>query len=463
MKGIRSYPAIFGGAAAVIIFFYISLHTRAFIEYIDDSFSLSSVYIYQTTGTSVDTIFSAPDNPDRFLYFRKTFYAVYGAILEVIGWEKGHAYIISTAVLVLCSALWWLFMRRLGYPVYARWAVSLLLLFMLPFFTAAHRGRDDPLTLLCIITALLLFSYRRYFFAGFASLVACEIHPMGSLALFFIAGLAALEWYKNPEERRQLYKNLGWLSLGAVMGVGYYFALHHDILSIDGILGRFKRANQFDGQVLDPPVRSYFLIYWFDPRFLAETLFFSLALFVYIKKKWYREDPVPGVLMLAAVLHSFITGRPNLNYLGLGWTPFVFASVIIYERWGRLKEAFVLLMIYLSVLYGMRLYNNYDYDYPQIAARTYAAVPVDTLPVVALPDNWFIFRERQFYPLYNRPDILTLGLKEFYFVRNDYLAYKYPLYEKAIEAFSGRYTIIPVARFQAWRDHYVEIFKYTLK
>lgn len=446
--------------SVLIASFYFLLHTKFAIEYVDDSFSLSSAYTYIKQGLMEEIVFSAPDNPDRFLYFRKTFYVVYGSILELIGWTKGNAYIIQLVVVGLGALTWAYIFKLLGYTLHLRVLFVFLVMLMLPFFNATHRGRDDPLTMLAVAVALLLFIQRRYLFAGLIAIAACEIHPMGSLALFFIAGYAATQYKELLADKKLLTRNVFVFVAGTLLGIGYYAAMHCDMLSVSGIMDRLFRANQFDGKVLDP-IRTYYFIYYPDPRYLAESIFFTGALYFYIRNKYYRENPLPGVLIIMALLQSYITGRPNSNYLIFIYAPLIMMALWSYEKKGLITKAFIIIFIYYCGLYSYRYWENRNYEYDRIAGETAAAVAEDGLPVIGLPDNWFVFRDRRFIPIYNRKDITTLNLPAFYLIRNDYVAYKYPDYYPTIDYFEKNYEREASTRFAAFDGNFVEVIKYV--
>ena len=205
-------------------------------------------------------------------------------------------------------------------------------------------------------------------------------------------------------------------------------------------------------------VAKYFVqYYWY--RHAWELLLILAAAVVFVKKRLWRGASFPAIFLPVMIASSFVTSRPNANYM-----PFVYPAFLVFvydtfERAGLLRKVLPWVAAALVVLYGGHGWVNRHFDFEAIVAQTRSSLPDASLPVIGMPDNWFVVPEGTFYPIYpSVAYIPDLGLKEFYLVRNDYIGHHSRNYRPLIEWIGAHYDLELVRTFTAFDDQPVEIY-----
>ena len=141
-----------------------------------------------------------------------------------------------------------------------------------------------------------------------------------------------------------------------------------------------------------------------------------------MKNKLYRQDVFVWIFLVTLLISTYITGRPNRNYMVYLYPAFLILMFYTFERLGRLKQICIALtaifIIYFGVIYSM----NRDYNFQHLISETKSAITNKNLPVIGMPNNWYAAQDQEFYPIYNLVNFIPdLNLQELYLVRNDYL------------------------------------------
>jgi len=450
-----AWQTLFALAAALVP--YLLLHTRYYRYYIDDAWWVADIHHYFRTGIMEEYLFRTPDAPDRVIIFGKAFFLIYGAFLERAGWTKGNALLLSSLFIWLSAGIWWLIAGRLRLSPALRKLVSLSILVFPAFFSAAHLARPDALVLFLASLTFYVFLRGWHLIAGFFLLVSMEVHLMGVTGFFFILAWVIAERRGLFAGWRLLLRAGGAFALGTFAGVLYYLVLHRGRFSLDLLvttLTAYQGMNSFRYGF----VAKYFVqYYWY--RHTWELLLILAAVFVFVKKRLWRGGSFPVVFLPVMLLSSFVTSRPNANYMPLVYPAFLIFVYDTFERAGLLRKLLPCVAAALIVLYGGQWWINRNFDFEAIVAETRSSLPDASLPVIGMPDNWFVVPEGTFYPIYPSVQYIPdLGLKEFYLVRNDYIGHHSRNYRELTDWIAERYELTPVRSFVAYEDQRVEIY-----
>ncbi len=456
-KGLLKYLL----ALAPILLTYLLLHTKYYIYYVDDAWFVSENYYFFQTGRIEDFLFRAVDAPDRVLLFGKTYFYVYGAFLDLFGWTKGNAIILSSVFMWLSAGVWWSISRLLGYSRTLSNTIGLSVLILPAFFNAASLTRPDAFVFFLASATFWLFLKRQYFLSGLFLLVSVESHLMGVTGAFFIFAYVLATWRKFFDEGWKLLLHVLLLVLGAIAGACYFYWLHPDFTfdRLFTILSIKKEMNEFKYGFI---VKYFTQYYWFRHVWEIPVLFFALYLFV--KNRLWKQNAFIPVFFVVMILASLVTSRPNANYMVFIYLGFVFIAAYAFEQTQWLGKMTKVISIVLLVLYGGHFIANHSYDFKRINAETRASLPQDGLPIIGMPDNWFAAMDRPFYPIYHSVRYIPdLGIKEFYLIRNDYISHKSHNYQSFLDWCNENYDVVPIKKFNAYKDESIEIFHCKLK
>jgi len=119
--------------------------------------------------------------------------------------------------------------------------------------------------------------------------------------------------------------------------------------------------------------------------------------------------------------------------------------------WG-VSFLFVLcLAYYLSIFY-----RNHDYNSDTYATRIRSIVPADNLPVIGSPNEWFAFKDREFYAATYTGNFNT-GAPAFYLIKEDNYRNGYPDMPGSArfkEILASDYTEKPVESIEIYGETY---------
>jgi hypothetical protein len=376
--------------AVMVVTLYWLVGHRYRVKHIDDAWTLSLAYNFFYKGVTRDLVF---ENPWGGLdLFGKTYAWTYGGVLHLAGWSRENAYYLSTLLTWAAIALWGWILVRLRFEPPVVLAVTALMLVTDPFFSVACQARVDALVFLIASLSFALFVGGHLVAAGVAAAVGMEIHPMGLMALVYIAACAAAWPERIAGSRRRLVVTAGSLGLGLAIGLGYYLVLHWEGLT--GLGQALARATSEDTSV-----NNYLYYYFLKTKYyrhLPELALFVAALVVYWRRGWFRDDRFVGLFVAAVVLSSLLVRRPNFLYAVYAYPAFLLLVVYTAERLGVRRILVGATVVFLLLQYAFVAYRNRDFSFPALVSELEAAVPDDGLPVFGSHNEWFALRDRAF-------------------------------------------------------------------
>lgn len=442
---------------AAAIFLYWLLHQRYYLSYVDDSWCVSQARYFFDTGKTEDYLFRAPDAPDRVLVFFRTYFYIYGTVLNWLGWTKSNALVLSSLFIWLSAAVWFFICRRLKFSGTLQSLIPLSMLLFPAYFSAANLVRYDALVFFLSSLSFLCFLSRRYLLSGLFLVMGMECHPMGVAAAFYILAYIISDRAAFLADRRKLLRVASWFGAGVLFGLGYVWWLNPDLsferlrttLAIDESMNDFKF-----GFI----VKYFTQSYWYRHAWELPLILGAVALS--IKHRLWKRNAFPAIFLVTMIACSFVIGRANANYMVFVYPSF---SVLIFSTFEELRllgKIVPAIAVVLAVLYGVHYILHRDFDFNRITAETRASLVNDKLPVIGMPDNWFAAPDREFYPIYPSVSwIPRLGLKDFYLVRNDYIGDQSNNYHTLITALHETHDCVSIRHFKAFSDHDVDVFQ----
>lgn len=385
---------IIGGYLFAIIAIYILLHGIYQPENTDDAWFLSFVYSHILRGIETDIVFgniSGQGGQSGVAAFGKTYSYIYGFILNILGWTKSHAHLISTAFLTLSAFCWFKIIKKIGFGKRFALFFSLALMLIEPFFAAANQARPDIFVFFLVSVSLLLFLERRYFASGLIAMIGIEIHPMGITAFFFFAAMliAFPNCFEREEEVRA--KNITLFCAGILLGFFYYLANHYRCL--------FQVPNVLLGGVVDSSqVNNFLFEYFFRTKYYRHVPEFAVILFCagyFIWKKHYKDNVFIATFFVASLALDLFVRRANFHYVIFAYPSFLLLCLWTFRK--RLRLVMALILLYLLPQYAFVLVKNRHWDFNRYLEKVTNAVPDDDLPIIGGPNDWFAFMDRPFF------------------------------------------------------------------
>jgi hypothetical protein len=205
-------------------------------------------------------------------------------------------------------------------------------------------------------------------------------------------------------------------------------------------------------------VKYFTRSYWY--RDVWELPLIGLALFLFIRHRLWQRHGFIAILLVLAIVESFAVSRPNANYMVFAYPAFSLLMFVTFEERRLLRKLLPVIGVALLAVYGSTYALNRGYDFDRVIAETRSTLANERLPVVGMPDNWFAVPEREFYPIYHSVDYIpSLGLKDFYLVRNDDLSDQSNNYYSLIDTLTKTHSCAPVRSFTAYNDQAVDVFR----
>lgn len=436
----------------IISILYFLFHMKYMPEYIDDTWVLSWAYRFVKHNDVTDYVFGLVNTRGSIL-FGTGYSFFYGHILNLIGWSRSNAVIISTFFIWLTSFIWHRIVLKLGYTKKVAHLVSILMLVMEIFFALGNKLRSDSMTLCLISFAFYLFISRHYLLAGFISIVAFEIHAISLTYFFYI--LAYLVSILDDMKKRPAYYVKGALIfiLGVLIGCIYYYLIQKDYIKYF-----FETTT---GEMAGHAFYAYFWKMKFAWRHIPEIFIILIAIIVSIKNKVYKKDKFLFPFFIMCVLSSFVLRRGNYHYVA-----FIYPSVILLIAsavcsLNRVRLFGLLLGLYLLPQYGYLFFQNYKYDQKEYEKKILESVPDDDKFILGNSGAWFPLKEREFheYGYFNRgacgntelPETLYLiSTKRYRDNINGHKEYNDKLFES--------YNISEINRFETYNEEIVKIY-----
>ncbi len=391
---------------------YVLLLGKYRLEDLDDTWSLSYARNYVLHGIEVDPTFGGPA---RILYFGKTHAWFTGHVLDLTGWTREKAHLLSIFLLSTAAFLWVPILRRLNYGLPLACSFAVLALLTEPFFSAAQSARPEAFVFLLCTLALLFFVQGSYFLCAFTACVAVESHPMGVMAFFYVTAtaLSGGRWRDIPKGR-SLIKFLS----GFLLGTAYYFWLHGAVLA--GLSQTVAEGNTQVGRALN----NYLYDYFFKTKYLRHLpelgLIFA-AVFLYWRNRFWKDNSFAWILFWATVVSTLLLSRPNFHYALYAYPAFLLLILAVAEKKERLKVVLALCLFLLLPQYAFIYSQNRFFDLNQQLGTIKSAIPQDSLPVLGSANEWFSFIDREFYSTQYVGDYKNLKFKEAYLIEeNDF-------------------------------------------
>lgn len=384
----------------------------------DDAFSLSFLYNFLNRGIEDDLSFGNAfrgSGQNGVALFGKIQAFIYGPILNIVGWSRDAAHLISTVVMALTAIAWGAAIgRATGRTSVAAISAGLLLL-VEPGFAAANQARPDALTLLFVALSILSLAYRRWVLAGVLALAAVEIHPMGVAALLHVIAWHGIAMVRARERRKEIALAAMKSAFGMGLGAIAYALLHWQRLpelpavlfsNSGGSVGGFAFSYFFETQYL---------------RHLPELVIFVGAAALAIRLRLLQNERLFAVMVVASVALLLLIRRENFHYMLFVYPVLIYLLVLVADRLRRVALPLLVFVALLTPQYAFAYIQNRDYDLNTYLSAIAVAVPDDALPVIGPPNAWFAMYEREFYSLQSGSHaLIARDLQAFYIISNPY-------------------------------------------
>ncbi|MFO7735475.1 MAG: hypothetical protein R6W70_04585 [bacterium] len=401
-----------------VISSYILLYGIYRINYMDTAWTLSFAWNYLRHGIRSDIVFRPPENTVTLL-FGRTMHVFYGNILDITGWSRNNTTLISTFFIFLSAVIWYSILRNMGKTHLFASAFAAVFLMMRKTLISAHLGRPEAMTLFVISLALLLFIKKKFFLSFFLCTVAVEIHSIGITGFFYIIPTAFFMRKKLFFPKKDLKNTLIKAGMGIFAGILYYLAFHFRDLSMQSLSYIFDNSHSFNGY--KAPFHGYLHRHFYN--YSVEFVLLSVLTSVFFIFRLYRKMVFPSLIFASIALSSLIIGRPNGFYAVMAMPALVFFLLSISES----LKAEVFLLIAVVLVFSTHVYEHYKtfrgYNSTKLTEKTKEAMPEDKIPVTALSDFWFTFRdasERRFIPVSRQNDYKKNFPEEIYFIKTDF-------------------------------------------
>ena len=220
-------------AAAIIVSIivsYLRLNLIYNVEDVDDAWSLSFIYNALVRHLPPDASFGGGLADLRF--FGTTQAYVYAGFLDLFGWTKYNAHLLSALFMVLSALAWYGILTRLRFSRKLSFFFALLVLWCEPFFREAVLSRPESMTFFLVSAGFFFLVRQWYFAAALLGVIAVENHPMG--VMFFVYALAWVASVWRPRaslDRRLAARNGLKFTAGLLCGAAYFLALHYQSLA----------------------------------------------------------------------------------------------------------------------------------------------------------------------------------------------------------------------------------------
>lgn len=376
---------------------------------VDEPWTLSFIRNYWGHGIETDISFGnqlTEQGQNGLAHFGKIQALVYAPILSAADWDREIAHAISFMLIVLSVMLWYRIFSRVCGSRATAIVATLLVCISEPVIAAANSARPEALTFLLVSGAVLASLKRRHFIAGLCTALAVEVHPMGVTALIYIAA-AHLSEHELSRAGRRLSGAALRTGAGVLAGALAYVVLHLGALMS---LSDAIRSNNSGG------IGASFVRYTFDSayfRHVPEFLLFVAVLFVFLWRRLYRQHRLAVWSLVAAAGSMLILQRANHNYMIYYVPIFIFLLVLVADhlrkRWAAALLFFALMLPQYAITYAQNRY----FDIGGYVLRMRSALPPAATPVVAEPNGWFAFYDREFYASYYNDESYFFGRERF--------------------------------------------------
>lgn len=391
-----------------VLIMLLLLLTRYRSENIDEAWSASFYYNYINKGIETDSVFLTLDGQSGVQYFGKTVATIYGSLLNVIGWTRFNISIISLVFVISSGILWFKSIKQIYKDTKFAYASLVLFIFLEPFVANINSARGEAFILFLTAASFYLFINKWYGLSMFAGLVALETHPIGFVFIFF--NIAYLFVYKVNLSRREIFRGL----IGIITGLLFYLALHFNSLNS---IGTFLNSNtQTNWQNL-------LVQYFFQSNYHRHLFDFAILIscaFTYLYFRLYKRNFLLSLFLVFSILFLLFFPRPNINYVSVFSIGVVFLIAYTITRLNVWPYVLVLIIGILSIQYLFLIKTNWNNNFDYSISELQYIVPDDGLPVIGSSNEWFSFKDREYYAS-TMIDRFPEDLRQFYLVEeNDF-------------------------------------------
>lgn len=406
-------------AAAVAVWLALSGCLRP--DNVDDAWALSFAYNHLHKGIDRDFLYADGPADGTGLgveLFHLTHAALYGTVLDRVGWTKAAAFALSTALMALAVFLWYGTLRRLGGDRLRALVFCGMLALAEPVVSAGQTARVDALTFLLASLAVRLAAGGRYLLAGVAAGVAFETHPAGLVAFLFAAAAAMASVAGTgfrPAFRATVRKAIPFAA-GAMIAFAYYLLLHGANLDLFALTVSAGNTAPIPG---DNPLYRFFCTTRYC-RNVPELVLFVAGAVLFVVRRRVRECPFASWLFVGSLLALAVVHRPNFFYALYFYPAFL---LMLVEAGHSRRWLIPLASLWLALAlprYALAYWQNDKDRYSSAYLdEVRKFVPADALPVFGGANDWFAFKERDFRATAYCGRVERIGLREFYVIEDD--------------------------------------------
>lgn len=442
---------------AVIAVSYYFLHTCLNIYYEDDSWTLSNAWNLMVHGVDNDLIFLDQDGAFTGQLFGKLYFLSIGSFLNLFGWTKSNAFLFNSGLVMVAAYTWHLILKNLAFSNKTALLMPLFLPIFPPVFFAAHTGRTDVFTFLLMSIGVLLFVRKYYAPACLIAVLAIESHIMGVVTLFYYAAYF-LSRQTDVNIKQPISSVIGIIktnsrlltecTLGMIIGVGIYMMLHFQTFDLVALSGIIKSKSN-----MVSPVNNYILAYFTDfdwIHHLPEFALLASTVFIYSKKKLYRQNKFLFFLLILLVVSTLITRRENRNYFIYLAPCILMLFFYTFEKIKKTKVLVVALMSICVLYFSSIYYKNHEFKFNEFVSFVEKNTSSKNIPVVGMPDVWFAAYDKDYYPIHNERDFNKIELEEFYLVETDYLSRRSRVYTDVKDNIHANYDCNKTAEWTTY-------------
>lgn len=391
-------PHLIKSNLPVFLFLLFAVLTQMFlfnnyrVEDVDDPWSLSFAYNYIHHNYEYDKVYQN-EKLGGVAFFGKIYSYIYSFFLDITGWTKLYAHIISTSLVYLSLYFWYLIFKEIGVDKKKIIIILLLMVVLEPYINMGNKTRSDALAYFFSTLCFLLFVKKRFAISGIIGMMGLETHPLGVSGFFYCFAYFLWQYRSFFSDKRSLIKALVLFFAGIAIGAGLYLALH---------LKNYSTVNSEIGFYTETGLTAnYIYSYFFESklhRHIAEFILFFTALIIYIWKKMYKNDGFTLIFLGVVIFQSLVLPRGNANYGVFAFPAFVLLAV--HAASGIKKDQILLLLTFLllfpqyAYLYKMNYRQESQTEYIEKVRKV---LPENDIPIFGSPNEWFAYYDREFY------------------------------------------------------------------
>jgi hypothetical protein len=412
----RRATLLFGASLVLLGAIYLIVGGIYRPQNLDDGWALSYLYQFRLHGIEHASIFKSAVIPGTFqdgvFDFSKIQSFVYGTVLDLVGWTQAATHAVSTLLIAASAVIWGLIAHRLTGRRSLSIAAVILLLFSEAFFGPANQSRAEALTFFLASAAFALYMFEFELLSGLLVGLAFEVHPTGLYAGIYVASAVAAKASNGRFNNLNFSRSTALLVAGLVFGFGVYVALHSSAISnLPQVL-----ASGNDGSNI---LTAYFIKAKYF-RHVPELIFFVAMVVVFVVKRHWNNVKALSLLIGATGISILLVHRESVHYALYVYAPLMLISLWVVDRYRKLHLTFLLCVIFFTVQYAAVYYLNRSYSFDAYSAAISKAVPNDGVAVVGTSNDWFIFKDRNFYAYtYGSEAFSSVAPSAFYLIRND--------------------------------------------